>query len=199
MKTKTDKTNRADGAKKAYKRSGEFVPSARYAKQPLKPWQLTKLSLLAKQGFDKLRKCGAIECPQGLSESAWFKQWKQAEQGRALGAGGPVSLKDCKQAHVRTLETWFDALAGRVTERTFERALRSEDIDEQRRQMIHHIEEEAKELNAKGAAVSRGYAEVLCNALYKRTLDEADPVTQLPNVLATMRQRAAGQIRKANR
>jgi hypothetical protein len=159
------------------------APSAAYARQPLKTWQKAALSMLAKKGFDKLLKFGAIEAPPAVSTSAFLKTWKHEEQGRALKMDGPVSLMDCKQAHYRTLEIHFQALAGQVTAKTFERALESEDLDEGRRQAMHHLNATLEEYD-----LDVKYAQTIARAQYKADLARLDPA-QLINLLATIRRR----------
>lgn len=188
------------GAPKAVVGYTYATPSARYAKQPLKKWQKRELSMRARAAFDRLVKYGAIEQPEGLSVSAWFEQWKHAEQGRALKAAGPVSLNDCKQAHVRDLETWFDSLSGNVTPRTFDRALKSEDVDEGRRQMRHHLSEELEKINTPLAAagcepLAESYAETICQSTFKCGLDELPPEC-FPSLFATLRRRGNSRLGK---
>lgn len=185
------------GAPKAVVGYKYATPSARYAKQPLKRWQKMELSMRARAAFDKLVKYGAIEQPAGLSVAKWFEQWKHEEQGRALKAAGPVSLNDCKQANVRDLETWFDTLAGNVTARTFDRALASEDVDEGRRQMRHHLTKELEKINAPilaagGEPLGEGYAETLCKSVFKCGLEELPPEC-FTNLFATLRRRGASR------
>jgi hypothetical protein len=208
MKTKlkgdrTDGTNRSNKGSGAARR-GFSVPSARYAKQPLRPWQKRELSMRAKVAFDQLVKYEAIEQPPGLSKSAWFEQWKHAEQGRALKLAGPVSLNDCKQANVRDLEIWFDTLAGKVTDKTFERALSAEDVDEGRRQRMQRLQELLDEINARLTELGVA-AEDLMQMSYAATISQSVlkcPLTNLlperfPAIMATVRKRGEAKIEKA--
>jgi hypothetical protein len=174
------------------------TPGARYAKQPLKKWQKRELSMRARKAFDKLVKYEAIEQPAGLSVSAWFEQWKHFEQGRALNAAGPVSLNDCKQAHVRDLETWFDSLGGTVTTRTVERAMKSEDVDEGRRQRIQRLQEMVDKFDKElpeGNKMGPNYARTVCRSVFKCDLDDLDP-DHFPAVMATVRRRGEAKVAK---
>lgn len=199
-KQPASRTGAAKGAGRAEAGRSFRAPCAVYARQPLKTWQKRALSMAAREAFEKLRKYGAIEQPDGVSVSAWFESWKHAEQGRALavaGEGGPVSLNDCKQAHYRTLEIHFTSLSGRTTAQTFERAMESEETDEGRRQARHHLSEEIRRINEElgEEIITAAYVATICRAQFKCEPSQATP-EQVINLLATVRRRGAAKIAK---
>lgn len=187
MKTRSETMT---GNERAERGRGEkaarpFVMSRRYAGQPLKQWQTQRLSILAKRGFDRVGKFA--ERPSDCaSDSAWFKQWKHEQQGRALKREA-VSLTEVFQRDYRDLEIHFQGLAGEVSARTFQRALASDEIDEGRRQILHHLR-----LECERWGLAWEYAETISRSLCGCELEQMDP-EQVKKVLGIVRQRGAAK------
>ena len=170
-------------------RSG-WVPKKVWAGQPLKAWQLRDLSILAKTAWERLREAGAIEPPVGLAVTTWFKQWKHAEQARAVGRGSPegmtagISLCDCSQGDFRSLELHFKQLGGVLRSRDFERALRSEDKDEGVRQRLKRLDELLE-----SRSLTREYALSVARPWFKvSALEELEP-RQVTDLMGRLRKR----------
>lgn len=71
--------------------------------------QKSALCQLARQAFDRLDALGLVDAP-GAGVSARFAAWRAEQQAEAVGI---ASLRDCGNAHYRSLRAHFNALLGR--------------------------------------------------------------------------------------
>lgn len=166
---------------------------------PLSKKQKAHLAQLARQAYNHMGGDATTDAP-GDTASARFAHWRHAQQFEVTGLS---SLRQCTQGHYLPLRAHFNHILGR-DDQAFEDTIKAapendhaaEDDTPERRQQLQHLISETLH----GTKYHTGYVLAIArNKFRKPSLTSLRPltVTQLKQLLITIKNRAAADTKKA--